>query len=347
MFMRFVPTWLERASPGWLQLRGISFEELPRVLYRLYSLGIETRIRYDWDHESRTAVLRMPTTIHERVGAFPAREDADFIDRGLERLSICGYPSVAPTGSPDLLIGDNGSTLCPDQCPRLMQQDADGQLVYVQDTPRVIVETSASESRSHVMAKVLSCLHEISGLHAAIVCDMKNVPPSTIQDVKSGPKRAKPFKAEIAVWTRKTVGLLDPGPCYHREELGDHKVGDTVSFTGGLVREQSHIGPSARAYFRPDPKDSNRQQYIFRRSEKWIVVHDESIPAVPGQQQPVLLLNAYDVLCPCRMLISLLTPFYLSPDGIGSAPERSGNAKWLSVRSGSLREFRKSTLKMA
>ncbi|CAE6458138.1 unnamed protein product [Rhizoctonia solani] len=283
-------------------------KDFERILQDLHSRGL--KLRYDWDQKSRTAVLKMPTSIHERVGAFFGREGADFIDGGLERLSICGNPFMAPIGSPDIPIGDNGSTVCPDQCLCLMQQDADGQEVFVQDDPRVIVETAVSETRSHVMAKVLSCLHEMRGLQAAVVCDMKNIPPRTFHGARSSSKVAQPFLAEIAVWTRKAVGPLDPDPCYHREELGDHKLGDTVGFTGGLVLDQSHIYSSspvegdgfnerAREYFRKDPKYPHELQSIVRRSEEWITLYDASVPIVRGEPEPELVFDVYDFLRPC------------------------------------------------
>ncbi|CUA77313.1 hypothetical protein RSOLAG22IIIB_06640 [Rhizoctonia solani] len=307
-FTSSVDTWLDHGAPDRLRLEGIRFKEFERILQDLYSRGLKPR--YDWDQKSRTAVLKMPTNIHEKVGAFFAFEVTTLINQFLEYLSICGYPSVAPTGSPSLPIGENGSTVCPDQGLCLRQRDADGQRVYVQDTPRVIVETAVSETRSHVMAKVLSCLHEIPGLQAAVVCDMKNIPPRTVHGAKSSSKAARPFLAEIAVWTRKTVGPLDPDPCYHREELGDHKLGDTVGFTGSLVLDQSHINSSspvagdgfnecAREYFREDPRYPHQLQSIIRRSEDWITIYNSGTPIVRGEPEPELVFDVYDFLRPC------------------------------------------------
>ncbi|CUA75561.1 hypothetical protein RSOLAG22IIIB_05959 [Rhizoctonia solani] len=307
-FTSSVDTWLDHGAPDRLRLEGIRFKEFERILQDLYSRGLKPR--YDWDQESRTSVLRMPTGIHEEVGAFFSCQVTPSFNQNLKHRSICGYPSVDAMGSPNLSIGLKGSTVCPDQCFRLMQQDADGEVVYVQDTPRVMLETSVSETRIHVMAKVLSCLHEMRGLQAAVVCDIKNIPRRTIHGAESSSKVAKPFLAEIAIWTRKAVGPLHPDPCYHRDELGDHKLGDTVGLTGGLAPEQGHISTSspvegeefderAREYFRRDPRYPHHLQSIVRRSEEWITLYDASVPIVRGEPEPELIFDVYDFLRPC------------------------------------------------
>ncbi|CAE6512340.1 unnamed protein product, partial [Rhizoctonia solani] len=159
-------------------------------------------------------------------------------------------------------------------------------------------------------------LFETSGVHAVVICDLTNVPPRVVRETEFGTQPANPFKAEIAVWSRKATGSVGSDypldPCYHQGESADHKVGDSGDSTSNSSFGQSHTDPSslvldefdhsAREYFRSDPNNPENQQRIYRRSAEWIVVCDESAPTGQGGLQSELILDVYDFLRPCSQL---------------------------------------------
>ncbi|KAL5639768.1 hypothetical protein ACGC1H_006371 [Rhizoctonia solani] len=96
----------------------------------------------------------------------------------LAGVAICGAPWLVHRNAGEVRIGpltrDQTSHVQPDQSLYLMQMYADGRKVHVQDAPRIIIETSASESRCHIINKVFKYLYETEyAVHAVIVCDMQ------------------------------------------------------------------------------------------------------------------------------------------------------------------------------
>ncbi|KEP45325.1 hypothetical protein V565_287860, partial [Rhizoctonia solani 123E] len=205
--MESVLKWVDQAAPRFpdrFHLRDITFQDLERVLDRLHNLG--RKPRYDWDSKAHTAVLRMPSRFHEIPGAWFTKQVDNVVNPKITNKSVCGTPSLVTMGSSIVPVGPStgigGSTVEPDQSYDLMQVDADGKKVYVQSAPRMIIETSASEARCHIIDKIFRYLYDTNyGVHAVVICDMQNVP-----SLADG--HGRPFKVEIAVWVRDECGLL-------------------------------------------------------------------------------------------------------------------------------------------
>ncbi|KDN35199.1 hypothetical protein RSAG8_11774, partial [Rhizoctonia solani AG-8 WAC10335] len=114
----------------------------------------------------------------------------------------------------------------PDQSLCLMQVDADGNDVYVQEVPRIVLETSSSESLEHVINKAFKYLYETDyAIQAVVICNFTNTPSSPVDGRKS---TIKLFKAEIAVWTREESGNLaidyPHDRCYGGDKHNIHDV---------------------------------------------------------------------------------------------------------------------------
>ncbi|CAE6433620.1 unnamed protein product [Rhizoctonia solani] len=316
-----VLSWLNQGAPDWLHLRNIKSEEFERVLSKLHSLGIKPR--FDWDAEMATATMRSPTKLHEYTSGWFCHQAMDVINEKLAQVGICGRPSLTHNGAAGVGVGPSAgaswefeSSVSPDQSLYLRQIDTNGRVVKVQEAPRIVLETSASQSREHIMEKVFKYLYDTDGaVHAAVICDLTNMHPLTVP--RCGHK-AKPFKAEIATWVPGKTGNdeldypLDK--CYHHEALGDHKVGRALtddSGSGSDSSSESDDGPcttspvsgpnfdrNAREYYRINPKNPKEKQYIYRRSPEWIVLCDDLDPAI--QESPIeLTLDVYDILRPC------------------------------------------------
>ncbi|KEP45516.1 hypothetical protein V565_265070 [Rhizoctonia solani 123E] len=310
-------SWLDQDAPHPLRLQPVDFVVFENVLDQLYDLGVKPR--YDWDTMSRSVTLRIPSEFREAPGAWFIQDGSPFINKKLSEIALRGHPSMISLGSTPLVVGDpmgdEEKGMMPDQSLYLIQIDADGGELKVQDAPLLIFETSAGESRRHIIEKVFDYLFEMIGVQTAVICDLTNVPPRA-QSTTSDATSAKAFKAEIAVWSRKATGLvdLDPlDPCYHREELGGHKLGrvitDSWDPTSYLESKASpavvcHLVPGqkfdscAREYSRPNPNNPAEEQRIYRRSPDWIVLCDESTLTGPEEPQP-LIFDAYDFLRPC------------------------------------------------
>ncbi|KEP47972.1 hypothetical protein V565_137830 [Rhizoctonia solani 123E] len=238
--------WLGQGAPRPLHLQPVDFKAFENVLHHLSYLGVKPRM--DWDTTSHSVTLRVPSELHEVPGGWFAGEALPNINKHLKRVALCGRPSLVSIGSAGLIVGtptgDGEKGVQPDQSLYLMQVDADGEDVHVQDTPRLIFETSANESRRDIIDKVFTYLFEMVGVHAVVICDLTNVPPRIAQarGATSDATSAKPFKAEIAVWSRKKTGFLDVDypldPCYHQEKLGGHDLGRmmTNSWNSTIVR---------------------------------------------------------------------------------------------------------------
>ncbi|CAE6376558.1 unnamed protein product [Rhizoctonia solani] len=307
-------SWLDQDAPHPLRLQPVDFVVFENVLDQLYDLGVKPR--YDWDTMSRSVTLRIPTELREAPGAWFIQHGSPLINKKLSQIALRGHPSMISLGLAPLVVGDpmgdEEKGMMPDQSLYLIQIDADGEEVKVQDAPLLIFETSAGESRRHIIEKVFGYLFEMIGVQTAVICDLTNVPPQA-KSATSDAKSAKAFKAEIAVWSRKATGLVDfdypLDPCYHREELGGHKLGQvaTGSLDSGSDLESKavcHLVPGqkfdscAREYSRPNPNNPAEEQRIYRRSPDWIVLCDESTSTGPEEPQP-LIFDAYDFLRPC------------------------------------------------
>ncbi|KEP46493.1 putative transmembrane protein [Rhizoctonia solani 123E] len=244
-----VISWLDQGALDRLHLKDIGVEEFENILQNLSTRGV--KVRYDWDRTSRTVVIRLVSKLHEVPGGWFVGEVMPRVNTHLRTTTICGNPSVASIGSAGVELGPSTGVegepekgLLPDQSLDLMQVDANGEEISVQLNPRVVIETSASESRQHMMEKIFKYLYETNyAVHAVVVCDLTNVPPHTVCNVASGTRPTKPFKAEIAVWTRRKTGLPDLDgpldPCYHRQELGDHNLGVVATNSSGSASDSA------------------------------------------------------------------------------------------------------------
>ncbi|KAL5639769.1 hypothetical protein ACGC1H_006371 [Rhizoctonia solani] len=232
----------------------------------------------------------------------------------LAGVAICGAPWLVHRNAGEVRIGpltrDQTSHVQPDQSLYLMQMYADGRKVHVQDAPRIIIETSASESRCHIINKVFKYLYETERASS------------------------RPFKAEIAVWVREEFGLSTSNypcdECYGGDKHNTYQANGLVlaasegSVTTGEIDENSgsnprsqgsngedsdsdtdssqsyepSFNPLARTYYRRAPENPQHKQWIYRRSPTWIPVYDESLPAGQGLQSE-LILDVYDILRPC------------------------------------------------
>ncbi|KAL5636322.1 hypothetical protein ACGC1H_004958 [Rhizoctonia solani] len=285
-------SWLSQGATRPLRLHSVDFRVFENVLRRLSYLGFKPR--FDWDTVSRTVTLKPLTKLHEVTGGWFVGEAMPDINKQLRQAAICGRPSLISLGSAGLIAGaptrEGAMGMMSDQSIYLMQEDVDGERVYVQDAPRLIVETLASETRRHIIDKAFKYLFEMIGVHAVVICDLTNVPPRIAGNAAPSAAPAKPFKAEIAVWSRKKTGIVDLDypldPCYHHEELGDHGIGqvatNNLDSTGDLGSKASptgvcHLIPGqkfdscAREYSRPNPSNPTQEQRIHRRSPDWIV----------------------------------------------------------------------------
>ncbi|EUC65937.1 hypothetical protein RSOL_502950, partial [Rhizoctonia solani AG-3 Rhs1AP] len=310
-------SWLDQGALRPLRLQSVDFVEFENVLRQLPYLGVKPR--YDWDTTSRSVTLRIPTEFHEVLGGWFIPEVSPLINEKLSQTALCGHPRMISIGSAALVVsdrmGEGQKGMMPDQSLYLKQINSNGKRVHVQRAPRLIFETSASESRRHIIEKVFEYLFEMIGVQTAVICDLTNVPPqaqSTTFDATS----AKAFKAEIAVWSRKATGFVDLDypldPCYHREELGAHKLGQVLTDSWDTSYLESKANPAAvchlvpgrkfdscaREYSRPNPSNPAEEQRIYRRSPDWIVLYDESTSTGPEEPQP-LIFDVYDFLRPC------------------------------------------------
>ncbi|EUC65940.1 hypothetical protein RSOL_503180, partial [Rhizoctonia solani AG-3 Rhs1AP] len=308
---------LGQGAPSLLRPQPVNFRGFETVLRQLSYLGVKTR--YDWDTRSHTGKSESPTELHELPGAWFIQDAAPLINEKLLQTALCGHPRMTCLGSAGLRVGDRMGErqkgVVPDQSLYLKQINSNGKRVHVQRAPRLIFETSASESRRHIIEKVFEYLFEMIGVQTAVICDLTNVPPqaqSTTFDATS----AKAFKAEIAVWSRKATGFVDLDypldPCYHREELGAHKLGQVLTDSWDTSYLESKANPAAvchlvpgrkfdscaREYSRPNPSNPAEEQRIYRRSPDWIVLYDESTSTGPEEPQP-LIFDVYDFLRPC------------------------------------------------
>ncbi|CAE6474840.1 unnamed protein product [Rhizoctonia solani] len=325
-----VQEWVNQGARDRLPLRGITFGHLEQVLDQLHNQGYKPR--YDWDLKTRTAVLRMPSHLHEIPGLWFSDQVKEVVNPKLTNASVCGTPLVVAGGSVDMPVSPStekeGSSVVPDQSFHLMQIKSDGQRFYVQDAPRIIVETSASESRSHIIAKIFKYLYDTDyGVHAVIICDMQNTPSRV-----DGYGSRKPFKAEIAVWVRKEFGLLASeqlfDECYggdkhaayqadsvvpaanegsdggsesnwgSQETSGDDSDSTSTDMNSTQSSYVPPFDPNARTHFRYAPEDPQHKQWIYCRSPTWIPVYDENAVGQEGPQ-PELILDVYDILRPC------------------------------------------------
>ncbi|CUA69734.1 hypothetical protein RSOLAG22IIIB_08655 [Rhizoctonia solani] len=299
-----VESWYNEGALGQLCLRGMDFEDFEDLYRELDQLGVE--LRFDWNNESRTAIIRARTTLSEMIGRWFGYQFVNLINRKLAQVAICGNPSVANMDRWELPIaigppkGDEQSSVLPDQYICLVQSDADGNRIHIPSigSPRVVFETWESEYGYHMINKAFKYLYGTDSVNVVIFCIMTNIP--LLKSCKTEPVPDKPFKAEISVWSRKANDLghhLDP--C-------DHKVGDSldsVSQPDHADASASSLVPSefndrAREYFRPDPNNPGQEQRIYRRSP-WVVLCDESAPIEHGEPQQELMLDVYDFLCPC------------------------------------------------
>ncbi|CUA69733.1 hypothetical protein RSOLAG22IIIB_08654 [Rhizoctonia solani] len=294
-----VRSWIDQGAPGRLRLQGIDYEELKGILCKLDNLGIRTR--FDWDNESRTAVIRGLTELHKEAESWFGDQVAPLIKQKIEQVAICGRPSISIWGSEPLRVGSritkDQSRLTPDHSLSHMHFNTNEILEYVSGVsmpPRVIFEIVESECYYLMIEKVFKYLYDMIGVHTVVLCTMTNIPYPT----NSGAELAKPkpFKAGIEVWTRKADGLV-----------GDHKLAEDLITRPDF--EPNHADASslvpaefkdrAGEYFRPDPNNPDRKQRIYRRSSE-IVLCDESVPTGQEKLNPELILSVYDVLRPCR-----------------------------------------------
>ncbi|EUC63677.1 hypothetical protein RSOL_515400, partial [Rhizoctonia solani AG-3 Rhs1AP] len=315
--MESVLKWVDQGTPDRLFLRDITFEDLERVLDRLHNIG--RKPRYDWDLETHTAVLRMPSILHEIPGEWLNDRIKEVVGPKITNKSVCGTPSLATSSAANIPVGPStgkgGNSVAPDQSFHLMQINADGRKVRVQGAPRMIIETSASEARCHIIDKIFRYLYDTNyGVHAVVICDMQNVP-----SLADG--HGRPFKVEIAVWVRDECGLLASkkqllDKCYGGDKHAGYQAntpvpavnevrdGDNGSNLDSQKSDRDDatykppFDPQARKYCRPNPEDPQREQWIYRRSPTWIPVYDET---VAGQEEPQseLILDVYDILRPC------------------------------------------------
>ncbi|CUA69853.1 hypothetical protein RSOLAG22IIIB_04108 [Rhizoctonia solani] len=313
--------WLDQGAPDRWRLRGTS-EDLERVIDHLHNLGLKPR--YDWDSKSNTMIVRSPTGIHEVPGAWLARTGVAYLEKDIEERSLCGEFKLGVGGARavDLITstGELGGTLVPDQSLCLLQVGADGKKAHVQNSPRIVMETSAGQSLKDVIDKVFQRLYETDrAVHAVIICNFTNMP---------SPESDKPFKAEIAVWVRpESEDLTLDYPCdechgahkhttqAHSPALVAHEESDALGRGGGGDAGESnsdtaHINPDfeesnteasgdrsqtpyippfdplAHEHSRLNPEDPHQEQRICCRSGSWIVVYDESTSARQGEAKP-------------------------------------------------------------
>ncbi|CAE7161840.1 unnamed protein product [Rhizoctonia solani] len=299
--------WYDEGAPGLLHLRNVDFNGFGSTFEGL---------RFDWDQSTGTVTVRSPPTLYEIVGGWFSRTPVDAINEKLAQVAICGRPSVEPRGSPGVMVGHSPqvameyrSRVKPDQSLYLLQVDEDGELVEVQRTaPRIVLETSGTESRQYAIEKAFKYLYETDGaVQAVIICHMTDMSSST----------PKPFKAEMAVLRRKETGDVDKDSpleqCYHHGALDNHPTshgftGDsdygtntnTESNTACLVSDNSENGAKfdalAREYSRIDP-NTHQEQRICCGSPGWIVVYDEDGPE--PLEDPTIELDVYDILRAC------------------------------------------------
>ncbi|KEP46370.1 hypothetical protein V565_202600, partial [Rhizoctonia solani 123E] len=243
---------LGQGAPGLLRPQPGNVRGVEIVSRQLSYLGVKTR--YDWDTRSHTKAGGAPTELHELPGVWFLRCAMPLINEKLSQTALCGRPSLVTKGSVGLRVGgrmgEGQKGVVPDESLYLAQIDSNGDEIQVQGAPRLIIETAGSESRRHVIEKVFEYFFEMIGVQTAVICDLTNVPPQAQSTSDARP--AKAFKAEIAVWTRKATGFVDLDypldRCYHREELGGHKLGQVIPDTSYLY---SKATPAAVCHLVP------------------------------------------------------------------------------------------------
>ncbi|EUC63678.1 hypothetical protein RSOL_515410, partial [Rhizoctonia solani AG-3 Rhs1AP] len=96
--MESVLKWVDQGTPDRLFLRDITFEDLERVLDRLHNIG--RKPRYDWDLETHTAVLRMPSILHEIPGEWLNDRIKEVVGPKItNKSSPPAYSATATTGN--------------------------------------------------------------------------------------------------------------------------------------------------------------------------------------------------------------------------------------------------------
>ncbi|KAG9097352.1 hypothetical protein FRC06_007630 [Ceratobasidium sp. 370] len=222
--------WPGQDTPGLLHLHSIEIEEVRELETRLYAQGL--KVRYDWHSETKTAVFRMPTTLHECPGEWLSNQ-TDWLTEQLRLVAQCGVPMVTSGGSGGLVLKGYGCP-CPDKRLELSLdfgglEDFKGLEDCVRiPFPRVVLETGYSQTREELLEKAWNYLFRSDNhIHAVILCDMQY-----------GVSDKEDFWASISVWERKKTGDIDED--WPFEDLGkiSHKSRGEREREQGRERER-------------------------------------------------------------------------------------------------------------
>ncbi|KAG8732796.1 hypothetical protein FRC10_000609 [Ceratobasidium sp. 414] len=228
--------WPGQDTLGLLHLRPIEIEEVRELETRLHAQGLKVRYarvclertppprsaaptRYDWRSETKTAVFRMPTTLHECPGEWLSNQ-TDWLTEQLRLVAQCGVPMVTSGGSGGLELKGYG---CPCPGKRLELSLDFGRLKdfrrlkdfgRLEDCvripfPRVVLEMGYSQKHEELLEKAWNYLFRSDKhIHSVILCDMQY-----------GVSDKEDFWASISVWERKRTGDIDED--WPFEDLGN------------------------------------------------------------------------------------------------------------------------------
>ncbi|KAG9086496.1 hypothetical protein FRC06_003059 [Ceratobasidium sp. 370] len=188
-----IKDWLKEGAREPLHLCRVELEDVVKVETSLRAEGLKPR--YDWYSNTKTAIFRMPSEIHECPGEWLC-DQAPWLTAQLRLASRCGEPLVKSGGSSGILLPGVGRP-CPDKRLNLFL-DFGSKRVPI-PYPRVVLETTYSQSAEQVLTKAWNYLfHSEKHIHAVIICDMSY-----------GVSQKKDFWASISVWKREETGDID------------------------------------------------------------------------------------------------------------------------------------------
>ncbi|KAF8595568.1 hypothetical protein BDV93DRAFT_564271 [Ceratobasidium sp. AG-I] len=255
----------------------------------------------------QTAAFRMASLIHERPGSWFA-DQRSVINKHLSQMALCGRPRVSFASNLRVPKPNSAGHNTPDQALLLDTYFANDE-VHSPARPRIVLETSCSQTLESVMEKAWDFLYSFRNeVHAVIVCNM-NCPITTKRD----------FRVSIGVWIRKPTHVDHDGfppevfPYAHESRWRSAKVemDQEEEDNAALADSSTSIsdGGTSATFFsegntRVDDLEYNRtytspgkEKEIWRRSEKPIEV-ESAVQDEPGPLEP-LVLDAYDILLVC------------------------------------------------
>ncbi|KAG8734416.1 hypothetical protein FRC11_014262 [Ceratobasidium sp. 423] len=184
------------------------------------------KVRLDWDADTNTATIRMPSGLHNTYYEWTHREYHD-LSAQLDPLSPCSNQKLS-TGGDTKIKFDDGSTCFPDGCFQVLEGDKHNGATR----NRVIIESLRSQPVPAAMKKTEKLLLKTNNVVQAVLLIIFKNPPSA--KVKAG--EDKVCTVTMEVWIRKPT----------RDEAIDHPLdGCPWSDKGDYSRGEASLDDAA------------------------------------------------------------------------------------------------------